>query len=75
MQNYAVCFVDNGTVYYLVLFGYDGGSWRIQFSCGDIFSPVKLQDRHSAYNLLNLIASMYPRYAGSLYVEEVDINA
>ena len=75
MSKYAVCFVDNGTVHYLVMFGYDGGSWRVEFAPGDLFRPVILYDRHSAYNLINLIESLQYYRDYSLYVEEVDLDA
>lgn len=75
MKKYAIRHIDNGTVHYLVMFGYDGGKWCIQFSSGDLFRPVTLFDQHSAYTLVNLIVAMHSWYSGSLDVEEVDSDA
>ena len=74
MKKYAIRHTDNGTVHYLVMFGYDGGKWVIQFSSGDLFRPVVLYDQHAAYTLINLIISMYSWYSGSLEVEEIDLD-
>ena len=75
MQKFAITHTDNGNVHYLVMFGYDGGNWHIQFSSGDLFRPVTLPDRHSAYSLLNFILAYQPWFAGYLGVEEVDLDA
>lgn len=72
MRKYAIRHTDNGTVHYLVKFGYDGGKWVVKFSSGDLFRRVALYDRHAAYTLINLIISMYPWYSGSLDVEKID---
>lgn len=73
MVKYAITRVDNGTVEYLVLFGYDGGRWHARFASGDLFRPVTVMTPHEAYNLLNLLESM-DIYSGSLFVEEVDLD-
>ena len=74
MKKYAITHIDNGNFHYLVMFGYDGGNWQIHFSDGDLFCPVTLPDRHSAYSLLNFIAAYQPFLAGSLDVEEVELD-
>ena len=72
MVKYAITRVDNGTVEYLVLFGYDGGKWVYKFTAGDLFAPIRVWTAHAAYDLINFLSSNFCELRGNLYVEVVD---
>ena len=72
MRKYLIRKIDNGTVTYLVMFGYDGGIWHNKFASADFFKRIGFFNPHDAYNLVNFFNSMYPFLNGFLDVEEVD---
>lgn len=75
MTKYAITRVDNGSVEYLVMFGYDGGKWIYKFASGDLFAPVCVWTAHAAYDLLNFLSSNFAELRSYLFVEEVDLGA
>lgn len=68
MEAFAIILEDERGKHVLIMFGYDGGNWRVEFSDGGLFRPVYCSDLHSAYTLINMITTLRPCLRGCLRV-------